>query len=390
MDAQHAYPRLIGGIAPQAWLVLLGGTLGVVGISSVAGYALLYFVPLAWAWSASRRGAALSMFVYYLVVNWLLVPAWYGFYDERAWQIGVGLVLWVALSALNTVPWALLWRINDRWLFARLVGVALLGLVPPWGLVHVAYPFAASAFIAPATGVLGFLGGIWLISQIVRRPLLIVLPVALFIWTTSPHPRQGPPVGWAGSDTQVKTSHPGLDLAMGYRAMVRAAYALRQDAAKVLVLPESIAGLTVGAAAPLFAEHTPDRIVIAGGLRTLPTKGYEAVLFEFSSQHPDGRELYTQRLSVPIASALWPRLDRPNIVELAQRRVGPLICFEAFVPWPVVMSLLSGADTLIVSSNFAWTRFAAPIAMVQEATVNAWARLFDVHVVFATNWRPAA
>lgn len=382
-----AFPRLIGGSASQPSLILLAGFLGAISGTSVYCYALLYFVPIAWAWSRSRAGASLTMFIYYLAVNWLIVPSWYGFYDEDINQVPVGVAVWITLSALNTIPWLLLWRENDRWLFVRLVAVALLGVLPPWGFVHVAYPFLSTAFIAPASGVVGLIGGVWLLAQIVRRPFLIIIPVALFIWTTHPYENYGAPSGWVGSDTRVTSSHPGLDLKMSFRAMSSAAIALARDEAKVLVLPESIGGLTSSAAAPIF-DRLRDRTIVAGGLRTLPDRGYEAVLFEYSNEHRAGRNLYTQRVPVPIVSKLWPDLSRPNAVTIANRRVGPLICFEAFVPWPVLASIISNADTLVVSSNFAWTSFGMPIATVQEATVLAWARLFNVHTVFATNWRP--
>ncbi|OYW97558.1 MAG: conjugal transfer protein TraB, partial [Rhizobiales bacterium 32-66-8] len=71
-------------------------------------------------------------------------------------------------------------------------------------------------------------------------------------------------------------------------------------------------------------------------------------------------------------------------VELAGRRIAPLICYEQLVVWPILQSMLHRPDAIVATGNGWWT-VGTSIIDIQNASTIAWARLFDVPLVTAFN-----
>lgn len=71
------------------------------------------------------------------------------------------------------------------------------------------------------------------------------------------------------------------------------------------------------------------------------------------------------------------------MVELAGKRIAPLICCEQLVVWPVVQSMLYAPDAIVAVGN-GWTTDTSIVA-VQNASTISWARLFGLPLVTAFN-----
>ena len=72
------------------------------------------------------------------------------------------------------------------------------------------------------------------------------------------------------------------------------------------------------------------------------------------------------------------------IVESAGRRVAPLICHEQLLVWPVLQSMLHSPDMIVAIGNDWWTT-GANIVAIQQASTQAWARLFGLPLVLSFN-----
>ena len=61
-----------------------------------------------------------------------------------------------------------------------------------------------------------------------------------------------------------------------------------------------------------------------------------------------------------------------------------LICYEQFLVWPVLASLLHQPDVVMASANLWWASHTS-LPDMQAATIRSWSRLFNMSVLQATN-----
>ena len=103
---------------------------------------------------------------------------------------------------------------------------------------------------------------------------------------------------------------------------------------------------------------------------------------------------FTQRIPVPIG--MWRpftntgaplRLSGPAVIRIADQTATVLICYEQLIPWPTLTAFLDRPTIMIAIANQFWVAGTA-IPEVQRNTVRAWARLFHVPVVLASNTIP--
>jgi hypothetical protein len=78
------------------------------------------------------------------------------------------------------------------------------------------------------------------------------------------------------------------------------------------------------------------------------------------------------------------RLTSPAVIRIADQTAVIVICYEQLIPWPTLTALLDRPTIVIAIANQFWVAGTA-IPDVQRNSVSAWARLFRVPVVFASN-----
>jgi apolipoprotein N-acyltransferase len=66
------------------------------------------------------------------------------------------------------------------------------------------------------------------------------------------------------------------------------------------------------------------------------------------------------------------------------RRAAIVICYEAFLTWPYLVSMIHGPELIISMSNLWWCKDTS-LPVSQKRVVSLWASLFGLPVVFAWN-----
>jgi hypothetical protein len=96
---------------------------------------------------------------------------------------------------------------------------------------------------------------------------------------------------------------------------------------------------------------------------------------------------------IPVPFSMWRpfsdsgfplRLDGPATIRIAGERVGILICYEMLLTWPVLTMSLDHPTVLVGVANDYWAR-GTPIPAVQRMCISAWARLFSIPSLVASN-----
>lgn len=368
---------------------------------------LAMFFPLLWAMAPSRMIAALVAAGYFLAASRGLPQGVANFYAADLWP---GLALWVMGSASFVIVHAVCWtkprggdssgkRGTDAARALRyLLAMALTGL-PPFGITGWAHPLTAAGVMFPGRDWSGLGATAILLVLMTSRRWQIAVAVlgGLYVWSaTNWTPLKLTP-GWMAVDLK-RGGDLGRDGSLNYHrdliATVRRTIAEQPDV-YVAVLPESALGFWTPTVARLWREglRGSDLIVIAGAAVVDP-KGYDNVMVAISAD--ESNILYRERMPVP--GSMWqPWLPWTGqgggaradffgnpVVEVDGARVAPLICYEQLILWPVLQSMLHSPEVIVAVGNGWWTENTSIVA-IQKASVSAWARLFDLPVVMASN-----
>jgi len=195
-------------------------------------------------------------------------------------------------------------------------------------------------------------------------------------------------------DTSLQIAAPE-DFLGQYHVALAAQRAVPADRFELVVLGEGVGGLWTDAMRHLWSASEPRQgTLIVGATQAIyespGRREFEAVAVVLDS---DGSErIVPQRAPLPFV--LWRPWQRDNayrahwfgdgVTPAAGRRVGIVICYEQQLVFPVLWSVAAGANTLVGLSNFRGLG-GESITSSQRAAMNAWASLFDLPVVLATN-----
>jgi hypothetical protein len=241
--------------------------------------------------------------------------------------------------------------------------------------------------------------GLCFAAQLVltTRRWLAALAVVALLWTGSAATWRAPPAppGWIGIDTHfqgIDGQYAGYDQERQTIALVHAVLAHGFD--KIL-LPESALGIWTPTVEHFWTDALRgSRATIVAGAVVIDSTGYDNVMIELTGA--GGRVLYHERMPVPVS--MWqPWLSwfghaggaraeffaNPDVL-LGGKRTAVLICYEQLLLWPVLQSMLERPKLILVGSNGWWT-VGTDILGIQGAVTLAWARLYSVPIVIATN-----
>ncbi|MBX5166826.1 MULTISPECIES: conjugal transfer protein TraB [unclassified Rhizobium] len=368
---------------------------------------LAMFFPLLWSKASSRPIAALVAAGYFLAASRGLPQGVANFYSADLWP---GLVLWLVASASFVTVHAVFWtkpraenasgrKGTDAARALRyLLAMALTGL-PPLGITGWAHPLTATGVLFPGWGWWG-LGATAILLVVMtsrRRQIAVAVLAGLYVWSATnwTPPKLTP--GWMAVDLK-QGANLGRDGSLQYHRELIARVRKAADASKdvrAAVLPESALGFWTPTVARVWQEglRGSDLTVIAGAAVIDPT-GYDNVLVSISADA--AKILYSERMPVP--GSMWqPWLEWTGkgggaqadffgnpVVEIDGIRIAPLICYEQLILWPVLQSMLHSPRAIVAVGNGWWTENTSIVA-IQEASVAAWAKLFDLPVVMAFN-----
>lgn len=351
--------------------------------------------PALWALSPSRIAAALVSGGYFLAASRGLPQGVANYYASDLWP---GLLLWFGASLAFVAVHTVLWTSRPGGQRAARYGLAvLLMAVPPFGIVGWAHPLTAAGVLFPGWGWFGLAAAAAGLLAMTTRwwPTAAIALGGFWLWSATSWTEPSLPDGWNGVDLELGQSlgrNVGLEQ---HRDLISTVRRADGEGATIVVLPESALGFWTPTVDRLWRDELRgiDITVIAGSA-IVDAQGYDNVMLAISAVRAGA--LYRERMPVPVS--MWqPWLAWTGqggrarahffanpVVELNGRRVAPLICYEQLILWPVLQSMLHSPEILIATGNGWWTAGTSIVA-IQNASVAAWARLFDLRLVTAFN-----
>lgn len=381
------------------WSVGLIGSAIIIGALSWRGQVLLLplatIFPALWSMAPSRRSAGLVCAAYFLAASRGLPEGVANFYRADALY---GYALWGAASLSFVLVHVVAWTPNSGWLrVARFALAAILMSVPPFGIVGWAHPITAAGVLFPGWGWLGLAVAAtgMLVMMTKRWPVAASALGGFWVWSAACWTPASLPAGWTGVDTRLSESL-GRRFDLDHQNLLFKA--VREEAlhgSRVVVLPESAMGFWTPTVARFWRNKVQvlDITVVAGSA-VLDSAGYDNVLVTID--RGEDRILYSERMPVPVSMwQPWLQLSGQAggarahffanpVVELDGKRVAPLICYEQLIVWPILQSMLSSPDLILAVGN-SWWASGTSIMAIQQTSVEAWAHLFDIPIVFAFN-----
>jgi hypothetical protein len=352
-------------------------------------------LPALWAFSPSRIVAACVAAGYFLAASRGLPQGVANFYGS---QFVLGIALWFAASLAFVAVHAGLWTLSKGWRRTLCYAIAAVVMsIPPFGIVGWAHPITASGILFPGWGWFGVTAAaILMLAMTTKRwSIAAALLGGLWVWSAASWTPPNLAQGWVGVDTGFRGSaghYAGYAQQIDTIALAMTAAAA---GARVIVLPESSAGLWTPTVERLWArELTARGVTVIAGAAVVDQGGYDNVMMRVSSD--GGETLYRERMPVPISmwqpwlawvgqgSGARAHVFANPVVDVEGVKVAPLICYEQLIVWPVLQSILYRPDIIVATANGWWTDD-TNILTIQKTSVQAWASLFGLPLVLAFN-----
>jgi hypothetical protein len=351
---------------------------------------LCLFFPALWSYAPSRLTAFWISAAYFLAASQGLVFGIPIFFEI---QKSYGSVLWL----LSALPFAFLhslfWKIGSSFGKSIRYGAAVILLaVPPFGILGWFSPITAAGVIFPSLGWVGMILTLALMIYfttvqgrcIALKVSIALCSLSLITWTDPVIPEN-----WVGLSTISKQPYVprSSQEQMNLVKNVRGTYPKNEDI--ILVLPESSINLWGSTTKHWWQRDLEENThVLAGALQMTP-EGTDNLLVEISKD--SGGKVYEQRMPMPLA--MWdfgsegstPAQPFSNpMVKVAGKRIAPLICYEQFLLWPVLHSMIHQPHIIVAIGNGWWTN-GTNIVRMQKMIVKSWAKLFGTKLVMAFN-----
>ncbi|MDQ0304932.1 conjugal transfer protein TraB [Ancylobacter polymorphus] len=376
-------------------LILIAALVGVIGWSGeplTLPLAMLF--PALWARAPNRLAASLVAAAYFLGASRGLPQGVANFYSS---DISPGLFLWLVSSVSFVCVHALLWTSRPGGRAVRFALAAVLMTVPPFGVVGWAHPLTAAGVLFPGWCWMGLAAAaVGLIAMTTRAwPIAAIALGGLWLWSAATWEAPRLPEGFRGVDLDMGPSLGRDGTLERQRDLIASVMRAGGQGSRIVVLPESTLGFLTPSVERLWRDALASSdIVVIAGAAVIDPQGYDNVLVAISAQ--EAGILYRERMPVPVSMwQPWRRwLGRDGgarahlfanpTVELAGRRIAPLICYEQLVVWPILQSMLLRPDAIVATGNGWWT-VGTSIIDIQNTSTIAWARLFGVPLVTAFN-----
>lgn len=377
-------------------LILIAALVGVIGWSGEPlALPLAMLFPALWAFARRRFVAALVAAAYFLAASRGLPQGVANFYGSDIWP---GLFLWLVASLAFVAVHALLWTSRPGGgRAARFLLASALMAVPPFGIVGWAHPLTAAGVLFPGWGWPGLAAAMVGLAVMATRasPIAAIVLGGLWLWSAATWTAPPLPDRFRGVDLDMGQSLGRDGTLERQRDLIASVTRAGGQGARIVVLPESALGFWTPSVEQLWREAlaSGDVAVIAGAA-VIDPQGYDNVLVAISADKAG--ILYRERMPVPVSMwQPWRRwlgqdggarahLFANPTVELAGRRIAPLICYEQLIVWPILQSMLQRPDAIVATGNGWWT-VGTSIIDIQNASTIAWARLFGVPLVTASN-----
>lgn len=377
------------GIAAKARWTVAPTAAAFIGTTAFSGHwqllSLAAFLPFVLSLATTRWQAFATALTYQLAASRGLLL---GAADFFGTSLMFGEVIWLFGNLVSALTYGLLWsKVWPRRICGAILAMALLA-VPPLGTFGWTSPITSAGALYPGLGALGILLTLGLMATLAARRWRLCSCLLFFSLAANLTYRPTSDPRFEGLTTSY--GPPSATLTADYERQLGLLNALSQASSRVVVLPESSLTQWNEVSAKLWTGRMPANKTALLGSTTV-TAGEQKPSNTMVILHAGVAHLYRQRQPVPLSmwrpwssggyAAHW--FEAP-VVAVSGAKVAPLICYEAFLVWPVVQSMLGGADHIVVLSNL-WWAVKTSIPQGQRSIVAAWARLFSAPYVLAVN-----
>jgi apolipoprotein N-acyltransferase len=387
-------------------LILLSSVIGFTGLSfDLAFSPLILAVPVFWTLADSRYSAFAVVLAYKLAASRGLLPGAAVFLSENH-TFAQAAALYFLLPFGASLPFLIFWDGDRQQKAMGIISAFLIAYVlPPMSLIGIISPLIASGTVFRGCGYAGMIAtlAVYAACSLSRKTAYAVLCVIAMFAVLPPDSWYEPvkPEGIMAVDTSFgKLGSGSFSFERDYERANMVFNDLKrrdvsQSEAKIIVLPETIAGRLNETGMKLWIDgiqkSLPDKTVIFGA--ELPTgdgRKYDnaAVMLH------EGKIAYTrQRIPVPYSMFKGPfantganlRLWECGILSLPDgRKAAVIVCYEAFLTWPFLASMTQKPDVIISAANLWWCRETS-LPDTQKTAVSLWSLLFGVPAVFVRN-----
>lgn len=388
-------------------LICVAGMVGYFGLSSIPRLATtILAVPVLWCLAGSRTAAFGVMLAYFLAISRGLLPGAAVFLSENhtfTQAAAIYLIMPLGVSLSFFVFWS-----KEKKKRALCLPLAFIGsfVVPPISLIGIVNPIMAAGIVFRGLGCLGMgitlvMWALCAVSRRITRAFLCVIVAFTILpndsWYISPQPE-----GFLAINTSIGRLGSGsYGFNDDYERIQHVFSELRQrdlrnSDVKFIVLPETIAGRVNQSGLDLWNRELrklikDDTTILFGG--EIPTgdgQKYDNVAIML---HKGEMAFTPQRIPVPYSMYRGPfaktganlNLLEEGILGLADgRKAATVICYEAYLTWPYLLSMRHKPDMIISIANLWWCRDTS-LPITQRNTVNLWGLLFGVPTLFVTN-----
>jgi hypothetical protein len=391
----------------DAILVLTSASIGYAGFTTIPrAAALVLAVPLLWTMASSRYAAFAVVFAYKLAASRGLLPGAAVFLSEDH-TFRQAAALYFLMSFGASLPFGVFWSKDGRRKAICLVLAFITAyILPPFSLIGIINPLMASGTIFKGWGFAGIaiVLMIYALCAVSRKTAFAFLCVIWIFASVTPDSWHEPSKqeGIMSIDTSFGKLGSGsfsfekdyeranmVFLELGNRIGIGAT-------ANIVILPETIAGRLNGTGLELwkcglerlFGRETA--VIFGAELPTGDGRKYDNAILML---HGGEISVSRQRIPVPYSMYRGPfartganlHLLDSGILELPGGRTSAIIvCYEAFLTWPFLVSMFHKPDMIICAANLWWCRGTSLPATLRNA-VSLWANTFGVPVTFVRN-----
>lgn len=316
-------------------------------------------------------------------------------------------MLWLLMTLGVSLPFLIFWSPNRRRKAVCLIaafGTAY--FLPPVSLIGVANPLMTAGCVFPGWGFWGILAvsALWFLCAMFRKLAFVLLCFVFLaplmsLCTVKDSP--APPDFLAVSTSFGRLGSGSFNFRDDY-SRARMVFAdlekqrVWESGARYVVLPETIAGRLNATGMRLWISELRSLLRedqgICFGAEMPGGKGnkYDNVIVYLDNR---GVQIVPQRIPVPCSMYRGPfaksganlHFFNDGIIALPDgKKAAVVICYEAFLTWPYVLSMLHKPDMIICASNLWWCKDTS-LPEIQSAMVRLWAALFAAPVLTAVN-----
>lgn len=366
--------------------------------------AMLLLLPVSWVKSISRFAAFLLFVAYYATFSRDVPDAYANFFPGESLWIGYG--VWLLDAGILALPWAIThtksWTAGS--LATRYLIALVVTLLPPVGIINWGHPLLAAGAVYPGTGLagllaaalLGYLAALAATGNKQGRKGVMAM-VALGVAANVAYATPPPPSGWVGISTAMGR-YPEKDFRRNFewqQELIRIADSATGSWIRVMVFPEEVAGAWKPSK-DYWWKDTAERSKLADmtilmGVDLQEPGGFRDAVKALGSE---SGTVLSARVPMPVGNWKFWRAGQPDsaIPDLlgSGRRViaGKTavfsICYEDFLLWPHLESMIGRPDVLVSMANN-WSVRGLAAEWHQELSIQAQARLIGAPLVRASN-----